>query len=385
MAEVVLKGIRKQIGQSAILKGIELSVADGELLVLVGPSGCGKTTLLRLVAGLEELSSGEIWIGGRRVDRLPPAERDVAMVFQSYALYPHLTVRENMAFGLLLRKVPRPEIDRRVGETAELLELEPLLERRPRQLSGGQRQRVAMGRAIVRRPQLFLFDEPLSNLDAALRQQVRLELGRLHRQLGSTMLYVTHDQVEAMTLGDRMALLRTGELMQAGPPLSLYQRPANRFVAGFLGTPSMGFLPAAVRAVPGGFHGEGEGFSLELPPSPELFPGQELWVGVRPEDLTLGALPAEARRLTGEVVAVELLGWDAHVQLRVGGSTLTARCEAARAQPLMPGAPVTLEVRTLGLRLFGRDSERALAEPPPTPTGKPAPGSSPAALGAVGL
>ena len=263
MAEVELKGIRKELGGNAILRGIDLAVADGELLVLVGPSGCGKTTLLRLVAGLEELSGGEIWIGGRRVDALPPAERDVAMVFQSYALYPHMTVRENMAFGLTLKKLPRVEIDRRVEETAALLELGALLDRRPRQLSGGQRQRVAMGRAIVRRPQVFLFDEPLSNLDAALRHQVRLELGKLHRQLGSTMIYVTHDQVEAMTLADRMALLRAGELMQAGPPLELYEQPRNRFVGGFLGAPPMSFLAATARvdgAGGGRCRAEGRGF-----------------------------------------------------------------------------------------------------------------------------
>ncbi len=373
MAEVELKGIRKELGGNAILRGIDLAVADGELLVLVGPSGCGKTTLLRLVAGLEELSGGEIWIGGRRVDALPPAERDVAMVFQSYALYPHMTVRENMAFGLTLKKLPRVEIDRRVEETAALLELGALLDRRPRQLSGGQRQRVAMGRAIVRRPQVFLFDEPLSNLDAALRHQVRLELGKLHRQLGSTMIYVTHDQVEAMTLADRMALLRAGELMQAGPPLELYEQPRNRFVGGFLGAPPMSFLAATARvdgAGGGRCRAEGRGFSLELPGSFELHDGREIWLGVRPEDLALAPVAPEGRLLRGSVDAVEILGWEAHVELRVGDGTVTARAEAARLGALRPGAPLSLEVRTEGLRIFERSAEGGGSEPALAAAGK---------------
>ena len=265
MATVELKGLRKQIGDTLIVRAVDLAIADGEMLVLVGPSGCGKTTLLRLISGLEEATAGEIWIGGRRVDALPPAQRDVAMVFQSYALYPHMTVRENLAFGLTLRKVSRAEIDRRVEEVAVLLELSQLLARRPRELSGGQRQRVAMGRAIVRRPAVFLFDEPLSNLDAALRSQVRLQLQKLHRQLGTTSVYVTHDQVEAMTLGSRLAVLKGGELQQVGRPLEVFQRPDNRFVAGFLGSPAMNFLQATAKGRGGGFRGEGQGFSLELP------------------------------------------------------------------------------------------------------------------------
>ncbi len=245
MARVELDGVEKRYpnGFHAV-KGVDIDIGDGEFIVLVGPSGCGKTTTLRMVAGLETISQGELRIDGKRVNDLPPKARDVAMVFQSYALYPHMTVFENMAFGLKLQKRPKDEIARRVKEAAERLGIETLLDRKPKQMSGGQRQRVAMGRAIVRQPRVFLFDEPLSNLDAKLRLQMRVQLSRLHRELGATSLYVTHDQVEAMTLADRIVLLEGGEVQQIGAPLELYERPANRFVASFIGSPAMNLLPA---------------------------------------------------------------------------------------------------------------------------------------------
>jgi multiple sugar transport system ATP-binding protein len=364
MATVELKGLRKEIGDTVIVRGVDLAIADGEMLVLVGPSGCGKTTLLRLISGLEEATAGEIWIGGRRVDALPPAQRDVAMVFQSYALYPHMTVRENLAFGLTLRKVPRPEIDRRVEEVAVLLELNQLLTRRPRELSGGQRQRVAMGRAIVRRPAVFLFDEPLSNLDAALRSQVRVQLQKLHRQLGTTSVYVTHDQVEAMTLGSRLAVLRGGELQQVGRPLEVFQRPDNRFVAGFLGSPAMNFLQAVVRSQGGRFRGEGQGFSLELPAGCPVREGQAVLLGVRPQDLALAAGGGEAFR--GAVETVELVGWEAFILMRIGDASVTVRVEASQAASLTVGQTLSVALaQPAALLLFDGESQQALRPVPP--------------------
>ncbi|MCC6648319.1 MAG: sn-glycerol-3-phosphate ABC transporter ATP-binding protein UgpC [Polyangiaceae bacterium] len=282
MAELSIEGLTKGFGDASILRGVDLRVPDLGFCVLLGPSGCGKSTLLRCIAGLEEPDQGSVRIGGVDVTRLSPRERDIAMVFQSYALYPHLSVRENLAFGLSLRKTPRDEIARRVAEAAELLGLSPLLDRLPRQLSGGQRQRVAMGRAIVRRPRLFLFDEPLSNLDAALRAEVRVEIRRLHDRLQATSVYVTHDQIEAMTLADVMVVLNRGRIEQAGAPLEIYDRPATRFVAGFLGSPTMSFVKATfdggavllggARLPVSGFHGAG---------------AREIELGARAEDVSL--------------------------------------------------------------------------------------------------
>ena len=255
MADVQLRGLRKRYsGGVEVLKGIELDIADGDFMVFVGPSGCGKSTLLRMIAGLETIDAGDVRIGGRSVAALDASLRGVAMVFQSYALYPHMTVEQNMGFALKMAGLSRAEVRERVGQVAEILQIVPLLQRRPRELSGGQRQRVAIGRAIVRRPSVFLFDEPLSNLDAALRVQMRLELARLHRELGTTMIYVTHDQVEAMTLGNRIALFNAGRVEQVGTPLSLFEQPASRFVAGFLGTPTMNFLAVSAAS---GAHGAG--------------------------------------------------------------------------------------------------------------------------------
>src|SRR6188472_3571891 len=247
MASVEIRGVRKAFGATAVIHGVDADIADGEFVILVGPSGCGKSTLLRMIAGLEEITGGEIEIGGRVVNNVPPKERDIAMVFQNYALYPHMKVRDNMAFSMLLAKRPRAEIDERVNKAAGILGLTEYLDRYPRQLSGGQRQRVAMGRCIVRDPQVFLFDEPLSNLDAKLRVAMRTELKELHQRLGTTSIYVTHDQIEAMTMADQIVVMKDGLVEQRGQPLELYDRPANLFVAGFIGSPAMNFLPGTLR------------------------------------------------------------------------------------------------------------------------------------------
>ena len=309
-----------------LLGDVSLEIADGEFLVLVGPSGCGKTTLLRCIAGLETITRGELCFDGVRVNEVSPAARDIAMVFQSYALYPHLTVRENLAFGLRMRKTPKAEIKRRVDEVAAMLELGGLLDSRPARLSGGQRQRVAMGRAVVRHPRVFLFDEPLSNLDASLRGQLRVELKRLHARLGATMIYVTHDQVEAMTLADRIAVLRKGALEQVGTPRALYERPQNRFVAGFIGTPEMNFVDGELED--GGFRADPVKVSLCA-----NFRSGKATLGIRPEDIAVspasdGGTASDAR---GIVDVIENLGWESLVHVSVGERALAARVETAKA------------------------------------------------------
>jgi ABC-type sugar transport system ATPase subunit len=307
MAEVRIQGVEKTFGSTHVLRGVSVDVPEGGFCVLVGASGCGKSTLLRCIAGLEEPTAGTIHIGDRDVTRLPPRDRDIAMVFQSYALYPHLTVAKNLAFGLELRKTPPAEIDKRIAEVAELLGLTPLLGRLPKELSGGQRQRVAMGRAIARRPAVFLFDEPLSNLDAALRSQVRVQIRKLHDSLAATSVYVTHDQVEAMTLADVMVVLNQGQVEQIGPPLDIYRKPRTRFVAGFLGTPSMAFLKGELAGKQLTLKGGGV---MEL----RAYEGQgtgAVELGVRAEDLLVG----DDGPLRGEVDVVEALGSEtfAHV------------------------------------------------------------------------
>lgn len=299
MSSLRFQAIAKSYGSVHVLHGIDMSVGDGEFLVLVGPSGCGKSTLLRCIAGLETITSGDLYIGDRRVNDVAPRDRDVAMVFQSYALYPHMTVRRNMAFALELRKVPQATIDSAVAEAARMLALGPLLDRYPKELSGGQRQRVAMGRAIVRRPSVFLFDEPLSNLDASLRAQLRVELKSLHHSLGTTMVYVTHDQIEAMTLADRIAVLEGGHLQQLGSPAELYDNPSNRFVAGFIGTPSMSFLENI---------------------------DSTAVIGVRPHEVQVGM--AGDGTHAGVIEVVETLGFENFVHVRLnGGDRVVARIE----------------------------------------------------------
>ncbi len=347
------------------LSGLSLDVVPGEFLVLVGPSGCGKSTALRSIAGLEEPDSGQIWIGDRDVTHVPPRDRDIAMVFQNYALYPHMTVFDNLAFGLKLRKMPKPEIATRVRETAALLGLERYLDRKPRALSGGERQRVALGRALVRRPKVFLFDEPLSNLDAQLRVQMRAELHRIHQEFRATMGYVTHDQGEAMTLGDRIAILRGGLLQQVDAPLAVYERPANKFVAGFLGSPSMNFARGTLAS---------DGASIEVGgarwPVPDdaragarEHAGREVWLGVRPEHVQVAAGAASGGALAGKVEFDEVLGAETLVYVATSAGRFIAR--VAPGTSFAPGTAVALTPEVSAVRLFDGADERSLAKATP--------------------
>jgi multiple sugar transport system ATP-binding protein len=334
MAQVVFEHVDKRFDTVVALDDLNLEIHDGEFLVLVGPSGCGKSTALRCLAGLEEITSGKIFIGDRDVTQIPPKDRDIAMVFQAYALYPHMSVRDNLAFGLKLRHTPKDAITERVNETAEMLGLTPLLERKPKALSGGQRQRVALGRAIVREPQVFLMDEPLSNLDAKLRVQTRAEIIKLQERLGTTTLYVTHDQVEAMTMGHRIAVMNAGIIQQLDTPQNLYERPANMFVATFIGSPAMNVFPAEVVK-------EGEGLKLVFEDNKLAIPasragkldsvvGQTVMVGLRPEHLTMknGVAPAEDTTMQMQVDLVEPLGPETLVHLRApGGELIVARID----------------------------------------------------------
>ncbi len=325
MGALTFHEVTKRFGSVTGLEKFTMDVAQGEFVVLVGPSGCGKTTLLRLVAGLEELTSGEILMDGRRLNELAPRERNVAMVFQDYALYPHMSVFQNMAFGLEARRMPKPEIRQRVERSALTLGLGRLLDRRPGELSGGQRQRVAMGRAIVREPEVFLFDEPLSNLDAKLRVQMRAEIRQLCKRLGTTSLYVTHDQVEAMTMADRIAVLNEGRVQQIGTPEEVYGRPANRFVAGFIGSPAMDFLQGQVRKESGRWALVTERGILDLPSAlGERAGAGEVWLGIRPESFSLGPLEGDRLRLDGRVVVSELLGRERVLVIETDFGTLKA-------------------------------------------------------------
>jgi multiple sugar transport system ATP-binding protein len=323
MASLELKNIRKSFGQLTVIPNLDMEIQSGEFVALVGPSGCGKSTLLRAIAGLEEIDTGEIWVEGGQVDELSPKDRNIAMVFQSYALYPHMTVRENMGFSLRLAKRPKEEIEARVGEVAHMLDLDSLLDRRPGQLSGGQRQRVAMGRAIVRRPKVFLFDEPLSNLDAKLRVAMRAEIKRLHQTVKTTSVYVTHDQIEAMTLADRLVVLNKGIIEQQGTPLELYTTPCNVFVAGFIGSPAMNFLQGALVEVDGRTVAELDSGGARLTLPPELSDrgsGQRVMIGLRPEHLA--AQPDGP--LIGTVIMTEPTGAQTLVFFEIQGTTITA-------------------------------------------------------------
>jgi len=347
MAEIALSKVRKSYGPTEVIHGVDMEVADGELIVIVGPSGCGKSTLLRMVAGLETITAGEIRIGGRVVNDLEPRERDIAMVFQNYALYPHMSVYDNMAYGLKIAGVPKSEIETRVREAARILEIGDYLERKPRQLSGGQRQRVAMGRAIVREPSAFLFDEPLSNLDAKLRVQMRVEIKTLQRRLGVTSLYVTHDQVEAMTLADRIIVMNGGVAEQIGAPLEVYETPASTFVGGFIGSPPMNFLSverlrdSGLLAAVSETHAPAKG---------------AVTVGVRPEHLTFCA--QDTAVLSGEVVIAEALGAETLAHMRLDdGEAMIVRVEGGRDVPA-PGSRAHLACRAEHLHFFGKDGKR---------------------------
>ena len=351
MARISLTDVRKSYGSADVIKGVDIEIEDGEFCVFVGPSGCGKSTLLRMIAGLEDITSGSLTIGDRVVNDLPPAERGVAMVFQSYAIFPHMTVRENVAFGLTIAGAPKAEKDAKVAEAARILQMEHLLDRRPSQLSGGQRQRVAIGRAIVRKPQVFLFDEPLSNLDAALRMDMRMEIGKLHYQLGATMIYVTHDQVEAMTLADKIVVLKDGQVMQVGAPMDLYHNPANLFVAGFLGAPSMNFLRVTVQGVNGGkaLVSNGALDSIEVATADRSFRvGETALLGIRPQYLTVSDGPGQ---LHGKVALTERLGAETVVEIMLkDGNPLIATLSHDAVFPL--GAEVNLNFDPTKAHLF---------------------------------
>lgn len=365
MASVRLEHVFKRFGNVDAVSDVNLDIADQEFLVLLGPSGCGKTTTLRMVAGLEELSDGSIFIGEREVSQVAPKDRDIAMVFQNYALYPHMTVYENMAFGLKLRKVPRPEIERRVKEAADILGLGALLTRKPKELSGGQRQRVALGRAIVREPKAFLMDEPLSNLDAKLRTQTRVELKRLHQRLGATILYVTHDQTEAMTMGTRIVVMRDGVVQQVDTPDGIYNHPANQFVATFVGTPAMNLLPGELTQKGGAlmFHTFGQDVTLPESMRARLSQaaGRKVTLGIRPEDVHLSSDFVSNHpdlQMKATVRVVEPMGHENMVYLAIGEETVTARASNDWHADL--GDVVTCAFDGARLHAFDRETEAAL-------------------------
>jgi len=360
MATVTFDHVYKRFGSDVVaVNDLSLQIADGEFLVLVGPSGCGKTTALRCIAGLEEISEGQILIGDRVVNNVAPKDRDIAMVFQSYALYPHMSVFDNMAFGLKLRKTAKSEIDRRVRAAAEILGLETYLDRKPKALSGGQRQRVALGRAIVREPAVFLMDEPLSNLDAKLRVQTRAEIGRLRHRLGTTTIYVTHDQIEAMTMGDRLAVMKDGLLQQAGTPKELYDRPLNVFVAGFIGSPAMNFMSARTEAGTITFAGGNAPLSGSVAQAIAGRPaGAALTVGFRPEHLDVANGQVDTMRIPAKVDVVEYLGNEALIHAQVAGQEIVALVGADRR--VQVGDTVDLAVSLENLHLFDPASEARL-------------------------
>ena len=349
MAYMQIKGIIKRYGAMEVVRGIDIDIAEREFVVVVGPSGCGKSTLLRMIAGLEPITEGDLVIDGQRMNDVRPAERGIAMVFQSYALYPHKTVEQNMGFALKVAKTPKDEAARKIARAAEILQLGPLLKRLPRELSGGQRQRVAIGRAIVRNPKVFLFDEPLSNLDASLRLQMRIELAQLHRELQATMVYVTHDQIEAMTLATRIAVMHGGRLQQFAEPKVIYEQPANMFVAGFMGSPAMNFIPAEV--ADGRLRLTGD-TSLPLPAGTSLPNGRKVVLGLRPEHLSPGS------GIRAPVEVVEPTGAETIVILRLGGQEITARFDPDSAP--REGDAIDLAVAIDKASLFDPDTEERL-------------------------
>jgi multiple sugar transport system ATP-binding protein len=381
MSDVHLKSVRKRFGHTEVVKGIDLSIAHREFVVFVGPSGCGKSTLLRLIAGLEDITEGAVLIDGQEVNDTPASERGIAMVFQSYALYPHMTVFQNMAFGLRISGFDKESIRRKVAEAATILRLGELLERKPKELSGGQRQRVAIGRAIVRNPKVFLFDEPLSNLDAALRVQMRIEIARLHQQLDATMIYVTHDQVEAMTMADKIVVLNAGQIEQVGSPLELYHHPRNQFVAGFIGSPKMNFLPAHVDRV------EGDQVRVALPGGTSALvrvrgesarSGEKVVLGIRPEHIRDPKDAASDSMVAGDVLVVERLGGETFVYLRLAdGTMLTVQMHGDN--PVEPNDHISVGLPAAACHLFdatGQAIERPERHPLADRGRTPSPGSA---------
>jgi multiple sugar transport system ATP-binding protein len=366
MAEVTLKSIKKAYGTVTVIPNFSLDIQDHEFMVLVGPSGCGKSTALRMIAGLEEITGGTIEIGHRVVNDVPPKDRDIAMVFQSYALYPHMTVRENLEFALKIRRTPKEEMNRRVAEAAQILAISEFLDRKPKQLSGGQRQRVALGRAIVRKPAVFLFDEPLSNLDAKLRVQMRAEISKLQKDLETTTVYVTHDQIEAMTMGDRIAVMSKGELQQVGTPLEVYEKPSNLFVASFIGTPPMNFIPATL--ADGGATVVASGFRVPVPRAvragiAESIAGRDgakMVLGIRPENIREASREGAGGTVpvTAKVEFVEPLGYEVIVHGRVGDDLIVAKVDPHRAPKM--GSMVDLVVEVDAVHLFDAATEKRL-------------------------
>ncbi|ROU01693.1 sn-glycerol-3-phosphate ABC transporter ATP-binding protein UgpC [Marinobacter sp. R17] len=353
MAQLQLKGIRKTYGNAVqeTLKGIDINIESGEFLILVGPSGCGKSTLMNSIAGLETVTEGSILIDGRDVTNAEPKDRDIAMVFQSYALYPTMTVRENIAFGLKIRRMPKEEIDAEVERVAKLLQIEPLLDRKPSQLSGGQQQRVAMGRALARRPKLYLFDEPLSNLDAKLRVEMRTEIKRLHRRLGTTIVYVTHDQIEAMTLADRIAVIKDGELLQLGSPKEIYERPSCRYVASFIGSPAMSFIPLTVESDGGNLRAslrsaDGEQIYVPLPETLAAYEGKEIHLGIRPEHITQPLAHKAGQEATSSgkfrIEVTEPTGPDVMALIKINDTEVHCRLDPDHT--VDPGEPAELMI-----------------------------------------
>jgi multiple sugar transport system ATP-binding protein len=363
MAQVTLERVTKMFDSVTAVREVNLTIDDKEFVVLVGPSGCGKSTTLRMVAGLEEITAGTIKIGERVVNDVPPKDRDIAMVFQNYALYPHMSVYDNMAFGLKLRKFPKQEIQQRVQDAAEILGIQELLQRKPRALSGGQRQRVAVGRAIVRKPQVFLFDEPLSNLDAKLRVAMRAELKKLHDRLQATVIYVTHDQVEAMTMGDRIVIMKDGLIQQVGAPLEVYAAPQNQFVAGFIGSPAMNFIPATVASKDGQLCFSHAGFNLPVPAAKSKalagYKDKPVTMGIRPEDVH-EAKPQDAANSTFEalVEVVEPIGHEIYLDVKIGPAEIIAR--VSPDTPVKVGQKIRLAATTEKLHAFDQQTEKAI-------------------------
>jgi multiple sugar transport system ATP-binding protein len=366
MSSITLRGVEKHYGSNQVLFDCNLEIHDHEFMVIVGPSGSGKTTVLRIIAGLEPVTRGEVYFGDRIVNNVDVGDRDVAMVFQNYGLYPHMSVYDNMAFGLRRRKLEKPEIDKRVRDAASMLGIAEMLKRRPKQLSGGQRQRVALGRAIVRDPEVFLLDEPLSNLDAHLRVQMRAEILRVHRAVTATAVYVTHDQVEALTMGDRIVVMHEGRIQQVGPPEELYDRPVNRFVAGFIGTPAMGFLECTLAREGDRARVEGPGVRIELTresaAAVPLAAGSKVVAGVRPEHLEIVPVTSAGQEvqsyMKGVVEVVEPLGWEQHVLIDVSGAKLTARTK--RDNSIRPDDKVAFAVDGSVVHLFDSETGEAL-------------------------